>query len=85
MFIEFRGAPATQGQHQRHGGHPLLFSHALRCFDEYLDECGRSRLVLDAQDHALCVLGDLGVRGIALKGVDEGRDDAIEMLVQCIT
>ena len=85
MFTEFRGAPATQRRDERHGGHPLVFFHALRGPDQYLDEYRRPRLVPDAQDHALCVLDDLGVCEVSLKGVDEGGDDAIEMLVESIT
>ena len=84
MFAEFRGAPATQCRDEHHGGYPLLLFHALRGPDQYLDEYGRPWLILDAQDHALCMLDDLGVRWITLKGVDEGRDDAIEMLVEGI-
>ena len=84
MFAEFRGAPATQRQDECHGGHPLLLFHAPRGPDQYLDEYCRPWLVPDAQDHAFCVLDDLGVCEVSLKGVDEGRDDAIKMLVESI-
>ena len=80
MFGKLSRASATEGHHECHGRHPLFLSLALGRLDELFNEEGGAWLRFNAQDHTLCVLGDLWV-GVLLQRGDQGGYNPIEVLV----
>ena len=81
MVCQICRTSAAQRQDERHGCRSLFFSEALRSLDEFFDQNGRSWFIFDAQDHSLCLLDDI-ITAVRLQGLDESRDDAIQVLVK---
>ena len=83
MVGQIGWTPATQCKDQRHGRRPLFLSEALRRFDEFFNQDGRSWFIFDAQDYPLRLFDDI-ISAVRLQGLDESRDDAIQVLVEGI-